>query len=151
MAALCLDDPEAGSQCMAWLQECWAAFTAAKGSRHCKSAWWKKALARSVFNHPFNKHLVSLSLAANWDPADTDLRHFICQSWSALGQTKVVEDAFQRQRRAEEKLSENRTLSVSEVWAAPIRSQVLSQVHRFQELPWKGVPRKAGDPTSLPK
>eukprot|EP00974_Lingulodinium_polyedra_P062976 6079414-Lingulodinium_polyedra.AAC.1 len=40
---------------------------------------------------PFNEHLVPLSLAAKWDFAGTDLRRFICQSWSGFGQTKVVE------------------------------------------------------------
>ena len=134
---------------MLYFRDCWEAYVAASSAPSSRSAWWKKCLGRSVFSQSVLRSLVALAAAGNWT-ITLELRaraELICGGFT---QTKLVEDAFQRERHHESHHTVNKKMSNPEKWATCIREGVLNKVHGFTEVPWKDHPASAADPTSLP-
>jgi hypothetical protein len=96
-----------------------------------------------VFRMPICRTLVSLCIESSWEPCDA-LRQYVLEVWSSIGQTKVVEDAFQRERRAESNSTENMQLTKNETWMVPVGRHVLSKVHNFKEIKAKHEVAKQG-------
>jgi hypothetical protein len=118
---------------LATVRECFEAYLEACSNPACTTSWWKHALERSVFRMPICRTLVSICIESGWEPCDA-LSRFSLEVWSSIGQSKVIEDAFQRERRAETHDTENKLMTKSEAWMLPIGRQVLSKVHSFEEV-----------------
>jgi hypothetical protein len=116
---------------LAFAHAAFAAFQAAKAHPDCSVHRWRAALKRSDFHMPVARSLISICVRSGWTPT-FELKYYCSMLWSAFGQTKLVEDAFQRERAAEKK-TENGLLSAGAVWHTPIAAKVLSQVHQVKE------------------
>ena len=59
------------------------------------------------------------------------------EAFSGIGATKIVEDAFQRERGVESRKTAKR-ISHQRKWMAPVHAKVAPKVHRFAEVDWEG-------------
>ena len=100
LALLSKGTVEADRRCMLYFRDCWEAAVAAGSSPSSTSAWWKKCLGRSVFSQSVLRSLVALAAAGDWSitPALRARAELVCGGFT---QTKLVEDAFQRERHHE--------------------------------------------------
>lgn len=65
-----------------------------------RGAFWRKMKARSLFNTVPVQQLVQMLEAADWKCTD-EIAQLACQKYSAIMQSKLIEDSFQRERRKE--------------------------------------------------
>lgn len=100
--------------------------------RHLNSRFWKKAQARSPFEHVFVQQVMEVLEKEGWR-ATPKVQGIIKNAFSCLGQTKIVEDKFQKERHGEAQNS-NRRMALNRTWLTPIETRALSSVHhRFSE------------------
>lgn len=105
--------------------------------------FWKKLTARSPFSLVFVQQIIGLARDADWK-ITPELLAAVRQPWQGLGASKVVEDAWQRERFQEERDSVNRRVELPKLWMCPVTKQVLSGVHRFDEIPYASQPISPG-------
>ena len=141
------DGPQV-TRTLAFAKAAFAAFQAAQAHPDCTVQWWRAALKRSVFHMPVVRSLISICVRSGWE-CTPELKYYCSMLWSAFGQTKLVEDAFQRERAAEKK-TENGLLSKGTVWHTPIGAKILSQVHQFKEVRAADYTLKGDEPAKLP-
>ena len=67
------------------------------------------------------------------------VRAFARKTTRRLNQTQISEDGFNRQRR-EETLGRTKMVSNERSYAALVRNELISKVHRMQEIPWQAEP-----------
>lgn len=124
-------DEEAAPRVIADLKrdaEAWAVVKDIKGG------FWKKVAARSPFALVFVQQVVEGLRSADW-AMTRDLRQVLEGAFAGLGQTKVVEDGFQKERHCEAKNS-NRRMALNRIWLSPVDMKVLGDTHRFEEIPF---------------
>lgn len=79
--------------------------------------------------------VVQQAIADEWRLTD-ELVDCATKPFQGIGASKLSEDAFQRQRRAEGASSSNRMSSLR-MWMTLVDRQVLSKVHGFQEISYQ--------------
>jgi len=100
-----------------------------------RSAFWRKVVARSPFGLVFVQQVVETLRKAEWE-VSPEVRDLVRSAFNSLGQTKVVEDGFQKERHAEVQRNSNRRMSLSRMWLTPVDAKVLTNTHRFKEIPF---------------
>ena len=103
----------------------------------------KKLVARSPFQTLPVQQIANIFIDHNWQ-SNNEVRSFFKKKHSRLLGTQVVEDGFQRQRRAEAS-TYNRKGKAITAWRTVIEKQVLEEVHAFDrpEVPDDVLPRSA--------
>ena len=71
---------------------------------------------------------------ADWRPTQ-EIQVEAGKLFTGVLQTKIVEDAFQRERAGESSKSFNRTIAPARVWSIPIDENVVENKHRFDIVP----------------
>ena len=67
-----------------------------------------------------------------------------------FGQTKLIEDAWQKMKTSERRDNDNSAMSNSRKWFDPVKNKVASSVHRFPEISAQDAPPpQRGDPGKL--
>ena len=92
-------------------------------------------LTRSSFDLVCVQQFVVLAQQESW-ALTPRLRDFARKSSSRLVQTQVSEDGFNRARTEEDK-GRTKKMSDERAWGCLIEAEVLSNVHRFTDIPWK--------------
>lgn len=98
-------------------------------------AFWRRLQDRTPFRLVFVQQVVSLAKASNWR-LTSPIVDVVRDAFSCVGATKVVEDAFQRERHAECHTSTNRRMAKSKMWMVPVEKKVLGELHRYTEVPF---------------
>lgn len=87
----------------------------------------------------FNEVLFAMGRSSGFQEATDSMKHFV-MSWSqGIGTTKQTEDVFQRGRCDERSGQLNQEVSHRRRFATAIRSDVLEQVHRFEQVPYLDI------------
>lgn len=60
-----------------------------------------------------------------------------CETIFSLGTTEIVESAFQRARSVESRDQSSKTVSASRLWHTCVQREVLTKVHKFDEVSYK--------------
>jgi hypothetical protein len=141
-----------GSDCqalgLARMKELWEIWSAAVAQPANKEL--QKRLDRSFMHWEVVKHVFRLGLKSGFQVCSPAMVAQAEDIYMGLGQTKVLEDGMGRFRRAEKVESENKAMTTPHIWVAPIRSKVLSQMHRYTEVDGACVQLGASDPSWLP-
>ena len=87
-------------------------------------------------------------LASGWT-LTLEIREQIHLIFSCFGQSKIVEDGWQRERHGEA-LHSSRRVWHGRMWLTPVYAHVLDQVHRFKEIDWQSQEAPRGQ-APLPK
>ncbi|CAK0850718.1 unnamed protein product [Prorocentrum cordatum] len=116
-----------------------------------KDAFIKKVVRRSTFSGLPGKQLSNVCEEAGFEPTPRLLDWAKRKQYRIVG-SRVCEDAGNRARRAQEKAKTNE-FSASKVWETLIRKEVLSKVHKFQDLCTRGqrTPRNPKLPKKMYK
>ena len=103
-------------------------------------AFVKQMLSRSVFQQSYVAMMFNLAAAASYTEVTEDMRALANAAFSVVGQTKVVEDAFNRCRKNEQH-GGNGTLSMSDLrkYMTPVSTKVLEEVHHFETVDWRST------------
>lgn len=109
------------------------------------SYFWKRVQLRSPFGLCFVQQVIELLAENKWAMSDK-LAGVLRGAFSGLGQTKIVEDGFQKERHAESKNS-NRRMALARSWMAPVNAEVLCGIHRFQEIDYDAEQVLPGTPS----
>lgn len=129
-------DPDEGPRFLAHLKTLYEDYLAMKALTY---PFWKKLSARSPFNLIFVQQIVEIAKSSNWTITD-GLLDVVRKAWSTMGASKIIEDAWQRERFQEERDSVNRRVKMEKVWMNPVIKKVLPEVHRFAEIPYGDQP-----------
>jgi hypothetical protein len=102
-------------------------------------AFVKLMLSRSVFQQSVVQMMFKLAAAASYEEVTGEMRDLAHAMFSVVGQTKVIEDGFNRCRKNEQH-GGNGTLVMDNLrkYMAPVSSKVLDEVHNFKTVDWRG-------------
>ena len=118
----------------------------------CSDAWVKQKAEESPWEHPVAQEIASQGMSDNWGARTAHMCYEIAENCFQLGQTKMIEDSFQRLRDAESRHNASRVLSLIKTWVTPIQRRVLNSVHKYDEMSYKECPisRAAQLPSKVP-
>lgn len=125
-----------GARFLVHLKSCYEDYLAMKSLNY---PFWKKLTARSPFNLILVQQIVEIAKGSGWTITE-GLLHVVRQAWSTMGASKIIEDAWQRERFQEERDSVNRRVQLGKVWMNLVIKKVLPEVHRFEEIPYEHQP-----------
>jgi hypothetical protein len=106
-------------------------------------AFWKKAVKRSPFGLLFVQQVIQVAIEGNW-MVTGKLVKVVSEAFQGFGQTKIVEDGWNKERHAEVQGNKNKRMKKSRMWMTLVESQVLGKVHRFDEVPYRDEPLDFG-------
>ena len=134
MFALLLSDSDACLQhalsTMRQDWECWEVLRREKG------AFWKKLQERSPFRCVQTQQIFQLLRVGDWTVTDA-LRQTVQKQFSAVTQTKIVEDSVRLARVAETNKGLSKQVGPATVWAQLCSSELGQKVHRFTVPAWE--------------
>ena len=146
--ALLLGDEADQHRCLGVMKDVWEAWEAAQEQHQTR--FLKGFLDRSFMRHELVKHFFRLALAVDFSRCTPAMRVQAEDAYVGVGQTQVIELAMNRFRRSEQKETENKHLSLGHVWLSPIKANILSGEHRFQEVDPSSYNLSGSDPKILP-
>lgn len=129
VALLCPEHGQATLDKIRQYYEYWLKISVLTGS------FWKRVQERSPFRLVFVEQIVQLAKRRNWRMTGT-LVEVVRDAFSCIGATKVVEDAWQRERHVECHKGTNRRMRRSRMWMTPVDKKVLGSLHRYSEVPF---------------
>eukprot|EP00971_Amphidinium_carterae_P289923 5756841-Amphidinium_carterae.1 len=103
-------------------------------NEHLDSRALKDMSERSPLRWPFVKHFMRLLREVEFKRVPKQTNDLCKRCFGGFGQTKIVEDAVGKARRAEQHEHMNQTPSVPHIWLSAIRANLLSETHRYPEL-----------------
>ena len=103
------------------------------------SKWWTSSRTLALtcdmyFQQSYVAIMFNLGAAASYTEVTEDMRALANAALSVVGQTKVVEDAFNRCRKNEQH-GGNGALSIRDLrkYMKPVSAKVLEEVHHFRD------------------
>ena len=108
-------------------------------SQHAAECW---------MNHGFQKTLCEKCAAESWLVAPTEVVD-ACQTALCLGNTKVIEDDWQRARSMEDRAQCSKAVSPQTVWFTQIQRGVASSIHKYPEVSYQDIDHRHA--ASLPR
>lgn len=124
------------------IQELWEDLRAWEMIRESKGHFWKRVKARSPFELVFVQQVVACLQLSDWSMTD-GLKRVPEGVFSCPGQTKLIEDGFQKERHAESQ-NANRRMALSRIWLSPVELKVLGATHRYEDIPFATEPVPPG-------
>lgn len=132
-ALLLSDRNDARTHGLQKLQELSAAL---EWARNQDSVTIAEQVEESFASSPVFEWLLQQLKIVTFSVVPNNVRDALLHAFS-VGQTKVIEDAHQRMRAAEDREQPNKTVKMARVWQIPIQTQVASGVHRFPEIDFR--------------
>lgn len=101
------------------------------------TALWTKILKRSIFEWTFVQKVFLLAEETGFESVSEELRACLLNVFCNIGQTKIIEDGFRLLRAEEIKAQWKKLMAQARGWLHLIRSDLLTAVHRFQEIDYR--------------
>jgi hypothetical protein len=114
-----------------------------------KEPFVKRMVARSFMRLTCATQFFAACVAVGFQSVTEHMRD-ITKSIFMIGQTKLVEDAWQRMKVVERRDNDNTRMSSVKKWLVPVQTQVASSVHQYPEVAAADMPTMSGEATRLP-
>lgn len=105
--------------------------------------FWKRIVAKSVFQHEATAQLVSALRESGWRVTE-DIRELVRSRGRCVNQSKIAEDQFCKGRKQESGQA-NKLMAEKSVWRTLIDAKVSDGLFRFRDVGWKQMTVPAGD------
>ena len=123
------------------LQRAHLAFEAARAQ--AQTTTLKSILRKSPFQFVPMRLCVRLAETTAWRLPNEGLCEFARSAWSAIGQTKLVEDGFCRLRDEESRGQKSNVVRHDRQWASLVTTGLISETHSFTAVSTDGCPQQA--------
>eukprot|EP00974_Lingulodinium_polyedra_P008579 819129-Lingulodinium_polyedra.AAC.1 len=114
---------------------CYRAWEALGQSTALALPFWRDLAERSFFKHEVVRHFFALALAKGFKEVTPAMLQMSRNLFAGIGQTAINECAVKSCRHREEKKAENKLLSNTSRWLAPVEDQILSGTFHYSEVP----------------
>ncbi len=136
--------------CLRYMREVHAAFGEA---RHSGLPVVKAMVANSFMNWVVVQIMMNYAAATDFRNASDNMLQFTRHMFDpCFGASAIVEDLFQRERDQETREQMDTRFRAGRVWFCGLQREVLTQVHKWQEVDYRSQPRsQPASQMSLPK